>query len=385
LAYVSAIGRARVRVDHAAGILFLGNVHHGKEAEENVEVVTRLGCHELPVQLEIRDSTDRAWSVDKSVQAALERLTRQRVELARSVLMHSGNAEEWNLDYYGRYRVGRMSFGLRGLHESRVRRCNAMDEVWVPSAFVRDNFVESGVKEARLRVVPTGVDTNVFRPGLPAFKISGRCGFAFLAFTDWEPRRGTDLLLRAYLEEFRRDDDVTLVLALCREGCARRNMEAEIAWFIEDGLKRKLEQTALVLLLDCPASASERARLYASADAFVSAARAPVGGRRVMEAQAAGLPIIATHLSDLMRLDADEAFLVDIEGFVPASCEDESQAGCEWAQPSVGALKSQLRKVFSNHAEAKRRAQRGRSSIIAEHDWDVVIPRWAEAFRELLN
>src|SRR4029079_15489052 len=41
------------------------------------------------------------------------------------------------------------------------------DEVWVPSRFVQQCFVRSGVQPERVLVVPNGVDPATFRPGLP--------------------------------------------------------------------------------------------------------------------------------------------------------------------------------------------------------------------------
>jgi hypothetical protein len=43
------------------------------------------------------------------------------------------------------YRVGRTMFETAGLPEHLVKHCNAMDEVWVPTAFNRETFISAGV------------------------------------------------------------------------------------------------------------------------------------------------------------------------------------------------------------------------------------------------
>ena len=47
---------------------------------------------------------------------------------------------------------------------SFVPRCNAMNEVWVPSQWAVDVFAASGVERSKLVVVPEGVNTSWFDP-----------------------------------------------------------------------------------------------------------------------------------------------------------------------------------------------------------------------------
>ena len=62
------------------------------------------------------------------------------------------------------YLVGRTMFETDRLPEGFVPRCNAMNEVWVPSEFSRGVFAASGVDPRKLRVVPEGVNTTFFDP-----------------------------------------------------------------------------------------------------------------------------------------------------------------------------------------------------------------------------
>jgi len=50
--------------------------------------------------------------------------------------------------------VGRTMFETDRLDSEHVRRCNAMDEVWVPTAWSARVFAESGVAPGKIRVVP---------------------------------------------------------------------------------------------------------------------------------------------------------------------------------------------------------------------------------------
>jgi glycosyltransferase involved in cell wall biosynthesis len=108
-----------------------------------------------------------------------------------------------------------------------VRKCNSVNEVWVPSAWGVEAFAAGGVDRGKLRAVPEGVNTSFFDPerdgGVAAMDLAARGRlvfgrpreeraaerganntrpFVFLSSFKWEPRKGWDVLLNAYLTEF---------------------------------------------------------------------------------------------------------------------------------------------------------------------------------------
>src|SRR5690606_1119683 len=112
----------------------------------------------------------------------------------------------------GAVRIGRTMFETDRLPADWVRACNRMDEIWVPSTFNARTFAESGVREEKIRVLPLGVDTQRFHPGVPPLPIPGARGFVFLANFAWQQRKGWPLLVEAFVREFRPHEAVTLVL-----------------------------------------------------------------------------------------------------------------------------------------------------------------------------
>jgi glycosyltransferase involved in cell wall biosynthesis len=373
--------------ESVGGVLLQANVYGGPAAEETRALALGLVRAGLPVQVVPRDSLqDAKNSLPHSVQAGIEGLTRQRVELARSVLYQAGSPDDWELNYYGRRRVGRAAFGAERLPCGWSERCNAMDEVWVPSEFQRETFEASGVDGEKLRVVHTGFDTETFRPGLEPLGIPCARGFRFLAFADLHPRRGTDVLLSAYMKEFQPDEDVMLLLKVADDKDSVADTEAELAFWIEKQLGLKLEETPAIVLVTGRLSHSDMPRLYASANAFVMPSRATARGRSLLEALACGLPVIATGWGGHRELlSNDNGFLIEIESLVSAAAEDERVGGLRWAEPSVDHLRRLLRQVVTNRDEAQRRARSGRENAVQQWDWKVVIPEWARAFHRLLN
>jgi glycosyltransferase involved in cell wall biosynthesis len=146
------------------------------------------------------------------------------------------------------YRVGRTMFETDRLPSGWAERLNGLDEVWVPSSFMKNVCVEGGVDNEKLLVMPEPVDTDFFKPmkvnndngkgggGKGAGSISSgdktskslapplthvrlrkcidangkgvpigssqECPFRFLSVGKWERRKGFDILLRSYLTAF---------------------------------------------------------------------------------------------------------------------------------------------------------------------------------------
>ncbi|MGH2836433.1 MAG: glycosyltransferase, partial [Solirubrobacteraceae bacterium] len=162
-----------------------------------------------------------------------------------------------------------------------------VDELWVPSAYVRDMYVEAGIEARRVHVIPNGVDLDAFCPrqsGATADAVPRR----FLYVGGITRRKGIDLLLDAWDEAFADRDDVVLVVkaanaagvyggpneVLRARGAAERLPRVEL---IEDDL-------------DTP----ELAELYRSCAVFVLPYRGEGFAMPVLEAMASGLPVIVT-------------------------------------------------------------------------------------------
>jgi len=86
------------------------------------------------------------------------------------------------------------------------------DEVWVPSTYVKDSFVRSGVAEAKVAIVPYGIDPVRFRPDVQPMDLPTAKKHRFLFVGGTIARKGIDHLLDAYTASFRREDDVCLVI-----------------------------------------------------------------------------------------------------------------------------------------------------------------------------
>jgi glycosyltransferase involved in cell wall biosynthesis len=344
------------------GPLF-GVSEYAQEAREFALGLDRLGAHvraeDLPLGLH-----------RPPLEAADERRLR---ELAAAQLggwttrIEQGPASRWAPGADG----GRTFYDTDRIPEAWVETCNAVNQVWVPSEFNRETFAASGVDAERLHVVPSPIPLVRWRGDdrmeLPV------SGFTFLSVFDWSLRKGWDLLLPAYAEEFGRSDDVTLVLKI---HSSHGHTPAE--------LRRLVERTAgaeapPILVLDRLLAAGEMPRLYRAADCFVLPTRGEGCGRPFLEAMAAGTPVIGTAWGAPTELLTEETgYPIDVKGVlrIPEAGVREAPScrGHRWAEPSVEHLRALMRRVYERPGEARARAVRARRAVEA-HDASAVCSR----------
>ena len=280
------------------------------------------------------------------------------------------------------FRVGRTAVEVDRLPSDWLEACRRVDEVWVPSTFNQSVFIESGLAPAKVRVVPIGVDTDLFRPHprarLPAIIASqlreeagrrpGSRGFTFLSVLSWQRRKGWDILLQAYFEEFGANEDVTLIVKAEPYAATAGEITASFQAFAGETRRRLGRSLPRVILASLHLESATLAALYAASDAFVLPSRGEGLGRPYLEAMAAGLPVIGTGWGgNLDFMSQDNSYLIEVDGLEPAASEPglDFFRGRRWARPSLPHLRELLRRVVERPEEAGAKAQRARADVLA--------------------
>lgn len=267
--------------------------------------------------------------------------------------------------------VGVTMFETDRLPAGWIEACAAFDEIWVPSRFNLASFTRAGVPADRLQVVPIGIDADRYDPAkVEPLALPGQRDFTFLSVFDWSRRKGWDVLLEAYALAFRARDAVRLVLRTS----GRRRGPGDLATVVAATFERlgvAPEERPAVLLLEEALPEDDMPRLYRAADAFVLPTRGEGWGLPLMEAMAAGLPVIATRWgAQLDFLNDDTGFLIDVEAVVPVDPEQTERSPYygpdhRWAQPSVRHTAALMRQVYEDPAAARQIGARAREAIRA--------------------
>ncbi|HEV3215245.1 MAG TPA: glycosyltransferase family 4 protein [Vicinamibacterales bacterium] len=156
-----------------------------------------------------------------------------------------------------------------------------VDEIVVPSEYLREVFARHGY---RVRVIPNVIDTLGLR-----YRERSPLRPRLLSARNLERHYGVDVILTAFALIKHRYPDATLIVAgYGREERALRRLAAALG---VDGISFVGRQEPL-----------EMAALYAGADVFVNASVVDNQPLSVLEAFAAGLPVVSTSTGDLKNM-----------------------------------------------------------------------------------
>lgn len=108
--------------------------------------------------------------------------------------------------------IGRTMFETDRIPPDWAEKCNQMDEIWVPSQFNVETFASAGVNRDKIFIIPSSLDPSNYLSDINPADLSAKTGFNFLSVFGWGYRKGWDVLVRAYITEFNKNDNVALIL-----------------------------------------------------------------------------------------------------------------------------------------------------------------------------
>lgn len=237
------------------------------------------------------------------------------------------------------------------------------ETLWVPSAWGRAILEDNGYRH--VEVVPEGVDPAIFHAGVePAAAVARLPGFKFVTIGKWEDRKGTEMLLRAFDQEFADEPEATLLLAAHNVFRPDFDPRPEIRRL---GLRRPEAIRPVAPFRDHAGTAA----LLAGCDAAVFPTRAEGWGLPILEAMACGLPTIVTAYSaPTAYANAGNSFPLEYR-LVPMPADPRtSHSGGVWAEPDHDHLRHLMRTVFEDRAAARARGARAAADVAAGWTWD---------------
>lgn len=265
----------------------------------------------------------------------------------------------------GRTNAFFLSWEYRTLPTAWVEQLNRrFDLVLVPSRATAAACRRSGIRRM-IRICPAAVDHGEIHPGRRPARLQTSKSFRFLHFGGAHERRGTDILLRAYAEEFSADDDVCLILKGFHYEHHRPWLERVIR---RSGLQRR-NAPELYYRHETLRSV---APLLTACDVGVFPMRAECTGLPVLECIASGRPVIVTRgtgLDDFCRRSNSR--------FLPAT-PVEHAGKAQW-EPDFEQLKRSMRAAY-RRGPLSRAAQDDVAQTVRDFTWDRAVMCAVDSF-----
>ncbi|MCS6860245.1 MAG: tetratricopeptide repeat protein, partial [Abditibacteriales bacterium] len=248
----------------------------------------------------------------------------------------------------------------------------SVDEVWTHSHYVREVYLRSGVDPEKVQMIPLGVNPDLFHPDVPPFgeEVAHLFpvhpnDFKFLFVGGSIPRKGFDVLLQAYLEEFSADEEVCLVIKdFYYGGQGREQVKAA----------QQRPDAPRIVYWYGNIVARQLGGLYKACDAYVHPFRGEGTGLPILEAMACGLPVIVTDYGPTRDYcSEDTAYLVPArEVEIPPALwgnQFKTVHPPRWAEPDKDALRWQMRRVFTERDEARYKGLKASQHILSHYTW----------------
>jgi len=245
---------------------------------------------------------------------------------------------------------------------------NRSRAIWVPSAWVRDLFIEGGVTQP-IFVSGYGVNRDFFhakynlRTGDEPYTFLW-CGTALGDGENIGDRKGGELVWQA----FRKLNlpDSRLILKAGQSSAIRRIVGDDRIMLSTGNLPE-----------------ADYAMLLASADCFVYPSRGEGFGLQPLEAMAIGLPVIAPAYSGMADfVKSDTAIVLPVQGEVHAHLYSNIyNLDCAWAELSLDDVCDRMRWAYDHREEAKAIGCRAAAWVAKRWTWQEAGKR---AYKALL-
>jgi len=262
--------------------------------------------------------------------------------------------------------IGYTVFETDSIPKQWAKRMDMMDKIFVPTKFNQETFVRGGFNPQKMIIIPHIVNTDKFDPSkYDKIKNIPRKEFYF------------DILLRAYLREFKNNKDVGLILKAYFGGTTETHKKNLMHKIISFKNSLKIKNPPDIIFYGDILIEPNLCRLYKTAHVFVYPTRGEGWGLGISESLSMELPVIVTNWSGHLEFcKEDNSYLINVLGFERTSDQmlriTPNYTGQRWAVPSESDLRSKMRYVYEHYSEAKEKAKRGRQFLKENFNWKII-------------
>ena len=258
-----------------------------------------------------------------------------------------------------------------------------VDEMWVPSNYVKEVYVNSGIPSERIFVIPNGFDPKKNNPGINPYKLKTKKKFRFLFVGGTIYRKGIDLLLEAYSTSFQKSDDVCLVI---KDMGGDSFYKGQTFKDIINELRIK-KDVPEIEYIDSTLSEKELAGLYTACNVLVHPYRGEGFGMPILEAMASGITTIVPNGGACIDFcNESNSILINAKKFSinEKKIGDLETVDYPWfLEPSIEELKEKMIFVFNCPEEINTLGKKAAEDALNNWTWDHTFEKLKERIKIL--
>jgi len=357
---------------------------HGGYANMNREIVFRLAqMEDLDVKVEIVPSGKQ---IDNLTFEKLHYLSRKAIPKSNSINIIGFTPMQTDVSNFN---VFFTMMETETLHPDFARICNSYaDAIITPTHWNKNVFIKGGIKRP-IYVVPLGVDIDIYKTGLEKLPITCRelpsgkkvnrfPSFNFITLFGWSYRKGIDVIVKAFCDQFTSKDDVGFIICSRYMGGSDRKHQRVVERDILDFMKTYSDPPR-VLYYGESTPISQMPNLMANGDCFVWGSRGEGFGLPVCEAGAMEIPVVSTYNSSMTDyLTEENSYLTHTDRFITApnniACISPYYVGQmfpELGRETIKEFGRRMREVYDNYSLAQKKGKLFASQIREKYNWDV--------------
>ena len=265
----------------------------------------------------------------------------------------------WNRHKSSNYKIAYFYWEADRLPSYWVKSLNTVDEIWAPCNLVKDACRRAGFK-GPMHIVPTPTDYNPDSNKIliPAPNDDGvRLGddvFKFYSIFQWHHRKGPDVLLKSYWDEFGPEDNVVLLLKVNPLKSGSADIIKGDIYNIKKLMKRRYY--APVYVTPWIISKDKISGIHSACHAYVSPHRGEGWGLPIHDAMCAGNNIITTKFGGITDFLSKNSANIISHNMANVSNMEWSphvySSRQRWANPSRLSLCRNMRDVYTNYSSS---------------------------------
>lgn len=285
-------------------------------------------------------------------------------------------------------------FGLRDFQFAATSRevahfCRGDDLIVTPSNWSSMKLTEYGFPADRIRVIPHGVNSDIFNPLSEHERQSIRRDlelspedFVFLNLGSLTQEKGIDLLIQAFSEVRWHHANARLLLKDTR-GLYGLSLEDFLAKYVDFFGPLAPEVAESIFQVPPSLSLSEMRLLYGAADAYISPYRAEGFNLPVIEAITCGTPVIVTKGGSTDDFcDASTALMIQSDRVANADRDyfDGQRVPGYHLEPNVDSIVEQMERALTEPMAATESFVNGRLQLVERFSWKSAAKQLAAIF-----